>query len=188
MSLVMAGSAELERCGGRGEKAELVVLRWQASVFHLFRRAVGLRARVKALSGGWVPLGHLPGPRKLGERHEVRGQAPFLLTLFWPGGPGAQGSAQSQGRLALGQHLGSERLPAWPVPFYVHLLGYCGPRPPPASHSAYPSSLCLPKAAVSLLPIPGPLSPLSTPPPPPARPTFVFPAAPCEGKGKHQGV
>ena len=60
----------------------MAVLRWQASVSHLFRRAVGLLARVKALSGGWVPLGHLPGPRNLGERHEVRGQAPFLLTLF----------------------------------------------------------------------------------------------------------
>lgn len=184
----MVGSAELERCGGRGEKAELAVLRWQASVSHLFRRAVGFRARVKALSGGWVPLGHLPGPRNLGERHEVRGQAPFLLTLFWPGGPGAEGSAQSQGRLALGQRLGSPCLPAWPVPFSVRRLGSCGPHPPPASHSGSPSSLCLPKAAVSLLPIPGPLSPLSTLPPPPARPTFVFAVAPCEGKRKHQGV
>lgn len=143
---------------------------------------MGLLARIKALSGGWVPLGHLPGPQNLGEGHEVQSQGPFFLALSWPGGPGAQGSAQSQGRLAVGWRLGSPCLPAWPVRFSVCLLGSCGPRPPPVSHSGSPSSLCLPKAAVSLLPIPGPLSPLSTPPPTPPGPHLSFLQPRVKGK------
>lgn len=90
MSLVMVVSTELEPRCGRGERADLAVLRRSP---YLFRTAVGLLARVKALSGGWVPLGHLPGPQNLGEGHEVRSQGPFFLALSWPGGPGAQGSA-----------------------------------------------------------------------------------------------
>lgn len=99
---------------------------------------MGLLARIKALSGGWVPLGHLPGPQNLGEGHEVQSQGPFFLALSWPGGPGAQGSAQSQGRLAVGWRLGSPCLPAWPVWFSVCLLGSCGPRPPPLTLAPLP--------------------------------------------------
>lgn len=113
---------------------------------------MGLLAWVKALSGGWVPLGHLLGPQNPGEGHEVRSQAlsiPLGSALArWAG---AQGSAQPQGRLA---------------------LGWC-PGPPaclPPQLLWAPPSACLSLAPLPPCASPRPLSLFSPPPPTPPGP------------------
>lgn len=166
----MVVSTELEPRGGRGERADLVVLRRQASVSPSVQEGSG-------------PPGVGQGPE------------------WWVGASGSSARPPEPRGGARGQKSGST-YPSWLCPGQVGrgpgvstASGQVGPRLVPRapclpassapvgptlclSLTGSPSSLCLPKAAVSLL---------STSPHP-ARPTFVFPAAPCEGKRKHRGV
>lgn len=151
-------------------------MRWQASVSHLFRRAVGLRARVKVLSGGGVPLGHLPGSRNLGERHEVRGQAPFLLTLFWRVGLGPR----DQHSLRVGWPSASASGPCACLLGQPHFL--------PASLAPVSPALRLPLTLAPLPPqgrrpsSPHPRAPVACPPRPPPGPHLSFLQPRVKGK------
>lgn len=134
MSLVMVVSTGLEPRGGRGERADLVVLRRQASVSPSVQEGSGPPGMGQGPEWWVGASGSSARPPE--PRGGARGQKSGSIYPSWlcPGqvgrGPGVSTASGQVGPRLVPR---VPCLPAWPVPFSACLLSSCGLRPLPVS-------------------------------------------------------